>query len=126
MVFNNRTHAGELLAAKIAKTYRGNRPPLDLTSKTAILVDDGVATGATMRAATLSARKKGASKIVVATPVIARDTLKTLEVEADDVLYLDAPSYFGAVGAFYQEFAQTTDEEVVAIMRGLRARHQSC
>lgn len=109
-------------AARRLKTYRGKRPPLILTGKTAILVDDGVATGATMRAAILSAHKKGAKKVVVATPVIARDTLKKLQAETDDVVYLDAPVYFGAVGAFYQEFAQTTDEEVIALMQ----KHKDC
>lgn len=103
-------------ARRRLKLYRGRRPPLNLEDKTAILVDDGVATGATMRAAVESARAKGAEKVVVAVPVIAADTIPKLEKVADKVVYLDAPVDFGAVGRFFREFAQTTDEEVVKLL----------
>jgi len=104
-------------AQRRLKLYRGDRPMLNLKGKTAILIDDGVATGATMRAAIKSAETKGVKDIIVATPVIARDTLKKIETEVDEVIYLDAPTFFGAVGAFYQSFAQTEDKEVIELMK---------
>lgn len=103
-------------AERRLRVYRRDRPPLDLTKRTAILVDDGIATGLTMRAAIQSARKCGASKVVVAVPVLARDTLGVLQQEANEVIYVEAPFLFGAVGAFYESFPQTSDEEVVSIL----------
>ena len=103
-------------AQRRLKLYRGKRPPLDLKGKTAILVDDGIATGATMKAAIVSARAKGAKKIVVAIPVIASDTAGVFEEEADDLVYLQAPLYFGAVGRFYEAFDQTNDDEVIRLL----------
>lgn len=103
-------------AERRLKKYRGTRPPLNLTNQTAIIVDDGVATGATMRAGIASAKAKGAIKIVVATPVIAADTLQKIRQEANEVIYLDAPENFSAVGQFYTTFPQTTDEEVVGLL----------
>ena len=99
------------------KEYRGERPPLDLKNKTVIITDDGVATGATMEAAVEVIRQQEPKKIIVATPVIARDSLKKLEEKADKVIYLDAPLMFFAVGQFYQEFGQTTDEEVKRLLK---------
>lgn len=104
-------------AIRRLKLYREDRQPLNLKNRTVILVDDGVATGATMRAAILSVKNKKASQIILAAPVIAYDTLQALSREVDQVIYLDAPFFFGAVGAFYQNFAQTSDEEVIGIMR---------
>jgi ribose-phosphate pyrophosphokinase len=103
-------------ALRRLKKYRGGRAPLDLKNKIAILIDDGVATGATMRAAIKSARKKGSERVVMAVPVIAPGTLEKIREEADEVIYLDAPAFFGAVGAFYEEFEQTEDEEVIKLM----------
>lgn len=103
-------------ARRRIELYRGNRALLDLKNKTVILVDDGIATGATMRAAIVSARAKGAKKVIVAAPVVATDTLKTLQKEADEVIYLDAPIYFGAVGAFYENFEQVEDGEVISLL----------
>jgi len=100
--------------------YRRDRPKLDLKNKVVILVDDGIATGSTMRAAIASARAKGAEKIIVAVPVIPPDTIPVLQQEVDELIYLDAPVYFGAVGAFYQNFGQTPDEEVVSLMEEAR------
>lgn len=96
--------------------YRGNRAPLNLRGKTALLIDDGVATGATMRAAIMSAREKGAIKVIAAIPTIANDTVKLLKKEADELVYLDAPVFFGGVGQFYESFEQTTDDIVVDLM----------
>jgi len=104
-------------AERRLRVYRANLPPRELKDKTAILVDDGVATGATMRAAVRSVEAQGAKKIIVATPVIAADTLALLEREADAVVYVEAPADFGAVGRFYEKFDQTSDEEVVALLK---------
>jgi len=106
-------------AERRLKVYRGKRLPLNLEDKTVILVDDGVATGSTMRAAIRSVKKKKAKKIIVAIPTIAQDTLKKIQEEVDEVIYLKAPLFFGAVGAFYEDFAQTEDKEVIDIIRNL-------
>lgn len=92
--------------------YRGRRGPLVLKGMTAVLVDDGVATGATLRAAIAAARQLGAARVVVAAPVAAGEALSVLAVEADDVICLEAPSTFVAVGQWYRDFPQVTDEEV--------------
>ena len=104
-------------AQRRLKKYRGDRPELDLKGKVVILVDDGIATGSTMRAAIASAKAKGAEKIIVAVPVIPPSTISIMKEEVDEIIYLDAPILFGAVGAFYQNFGQTTDEEVIALMQ---------
>lgn len=104
-------------AARRLRIYRGDRPPLDLADKTVILIDDGIATGLTMQAAIKSVRAKGAAKIIVAVPVAARDSLEKIKQEVDEVICLDTPRFFGAVGAFYEEFGQVEDEEVVRRMK---------
>jgi putative phosphoribosyl transferase len=104
-------------AERRLKLYRGFRPPLNLTNKTVIIVDDGLATGLTMRAAITTVKKMGAAKIIVAIPVTPPDTAELIKKEADEIFYLDAPPLFGAVGAFYEEFAQTTDEEVIDLLK---------
>lgn len=104
-------------AERRMKVYRGDWPPLNVNGKTVILIDDGAATGATMRVAIRSVRKRGAAKIVVAVPVLPPDTRDVLQRDADEVISLDAPLLFGAVGAFYEHFPQTTDEEVVRLLK---------
>lgn len=105
-------------AKRRLKVYRGKRPPLStLKSKTTILIDDGIATGLTMKAAIRSVKKKGATKVVVAVPVAARDSLLEIKKEVDEVISLYTPIFFGAVGAFYEEFSQTEDSEVIEIMK---------
>lgn len=104
-------------AQRRLKIYRAGKPPVDLKGKTIILIDDGIATGSTMRAAIASVKAKKAHKVVVAVPVLARDTVKKIEKEADELIYLDAPLFFGAVGTFYEIFDQTDDEEVIEIMK---------
>jgi len=101
--------------------YRGNRPPLDLTNKIAILVDDGIATGATMLATILFARASNAKKIVVAIPVSPPDSLEKIKKEADEVVCLDTPSVFWGVGGFYDSFFQTTDQEVIELINKVGA-----
>jgi predicted phosphoribosyltransferase len=94
------------------RLYRGNRPPPDVRGKTVILVDDGLATGSTMLAAARALRQQGPSKIVVAVPVASRDTCELLKEEVDEVVCAATPEPFYAVGLWYQDFSQTSDEEV--------------
>lgn len=96
--------------------YRGTRAPLPLRDRTVILVDDGLATGATMEAAIASVRRHGPREVVVAVPVGAADTCRRLGSLADVVVCLRCPGYFGAVGQWYDDFAQTTDDEVTALL----------
>ncbi|MGB9706751.1 MAG: phosphoribosyltransferase [Microgenomates group bacterium] len=98
------------------KEFRGDKPPLKLKDKIVILTDDGVATGATMTVAVEIVRQQEPKKLIVAVPVIARDTLEKISALADEVIYLDAPALFFAVGQFYREFEQISDEEVVEIL----------
>jgi putative phosphoribosyl transferase len=92
--------------------YRGNRPPLDVRGKTILLVDDGLATGYTMRAAIAALRQEGPKHIIVAVPVAARSTCAELEKEADAAVCLYAPFDFMSVGQWYRNFSQTSDDEV--------------
>ncbi|HEY3088833.1 MAG TPA: phosphoribosyltransferase family protein [Jatrophihabitantaceae bacterium] len=96
--------------------YRGDRPPPDLSGRTAILVDDGLATGATMRAAVAAARKT-ASKVIVAAPVASWQAVAQLELEADDVVVVYVPKRLGAVGMYYDDFRQVSDVEACALLR---------
>jgi predicted phosphoribosyltransferase len=92
--------------------YRGNRAPLDLQGRTVILVDDGLATGSTMRAAVAAARRLHPQRVVVAVPVGSRSACEVLAAEADQVICLSMPEPFGSVGQWYEIFGQTSDEEV--------------
>src|SRR5881296_4056479 len=92
--------------------YREGRPPPELRDRIVILVDDGLATGATMRAAVKALRERGAAKIVVAVPVGPPDTCRELEQEADETICLSTPQYFQAVGQYYEDFSKTSDEDV--------------
>jgi putative phosphoribosyl transferase len=105
--------------------YRANRPALPLEQHTVILVDDGLATGATMQVAVRAARQRQAARVVVAVPVGAEDACRKLEAEADQVICLDTPSPFHAVGIWYDDFAQTSDEEVRRLLAQAQrdARH---
>src|SRR5438128_5096940 len=92
--------------------YREGRPPPELRGRIVILVDDGLATGATMRAAVKALRQRGVAKIVVAVPAGPPDTCRDLEEEADETICLSTPEFFQAVGQYYEDFSQTTDEDV--------------
>jgi len=94
------------------RLYRGQRPPPELEGKVVIVVDDGLATGATMRAAVSALRVTGPARIVVAVPVGAQPTCRELAAEADEVVCVRAPATFQAVGQWYDDFSQTTDEEI--------------
>ena len=92
--------------------YREGRPAPELKGRIVILVDDGLATGATMRAAVKALKQRGAAKIVVAVPVGPPDTCRELAEEADETICLSAPAFFQAVGQHYEDFSQTSDEDV--------------
>jgi putative phosphoribosyl transferase len=92
--------------------YRGNRPPPDVSGRTVILVDDGIATGSTMRAAIAALRQLGPARIVAAVPTAAPSTCDQLRNEADECISCITPEPFHAVGVWYDNFAQTTDDEV--------------
>src|SRR5213082_2352667 len=92
--------------------YRDGRPAPEIRGRTVILIDDGLATGATMRAAVKALRHRRAAKIVVAVPVGPPDTCKEFEDEADEVVCASAPEFFQAVGQYYEDFSQTSDQEV--------------
>jgi predicted phosphoribosyltransferase len=98
--------------ARRERLYRGDRLPPDVADWTVILVDDGLATGATMRAAIQALRQQKPARIVVAVPTASPDTCEALKVEADDVICAMTPEPFFAVGHWYEDFTQTTDDEV--------------
>jgi predicted phosphoribosyltransferase len=98
--------------ARRERSYRGSKPPLDVRGKTVIVVDDGLATGSTMRAAVRALRRENADAIIVAVPVAARETCEEFFREVDDIVCLRTPDPFQAVGLWYDDFSQTTDEEV--------------
>jgi predicted phosphoribosyltransferase len=103
--------------ARRMATYRGTRPEPELKAKTVILVDDGVATGATVLAALRALKQRKPGQLILAVPVGAADSMEVLGHEADQVVCLYAPESFWAVGAFYDLFDQTTDAEVIELLR---------
>lgn len=102
--------------ARRAQMFRGGRPRLDLSGATALILDDGIATGSTARAAVEVARKLGANCVVVAAPVTSAEAARTLSDVADQVVYLAAPPGFLAIGEFYADFSPTSDTEVVKLL----------
>ena len=94
------------------REYRAILPPLNLARRTAVLVDDGLATGSTMRAAALSARRMGATRVIVAVPVASWDGIDAMSEVADDMICVLQPPNFRAVAYWYEEFPQLTDEDV--------------
>lgn len=104
-------------AKRRLEVYRAGRPRRDLKNKIVIVIDDGVATGYTMRAALKTVRAEGAKKIIVAVPLAPPDTVEMLQKEVDEVVALQQPTFFWAIGAHYQEFHQVSDEEVVQLMK---------
>ena len=102
--------AEEIRRREIA--YRDGRAPIDVTGKSVILVDDGLATGATMRAAVRALKRQHAARVIVAVPVGASTSCRAVAKEADQLVCLEQPEDFRAVGLWYDDFTQTTDEEV--------------
>ena len=102
--------------ARREQAYRGDRGPIALTNKTVILVDDGLATGATMRAAVMAARQQQPARVIVAVPVGAVSTCADLAAEADDVVCVRTPDPFVAVGLWYRDFTPTSDHEVRSLL----------
>lgn len=103
--------ATDRLAAKAA-AWRGGRAPIDVAGRTAVIVDDGIATGSTARAACQVMRARGAAQVIVAVPVAPRATVDRLGSDADDVIVLESPEPFRAIGLFYDDFEQVPDSEV--------------
>lgn len=99
------------------KLYRSAREKVPLPGRIVLLTDDGLATGATMRAALWAARKEGPAKLICAVPVGAENTVQDLAEQCDELVCLRVPMFFGAVGQFYMHFDQTEDEEVLQILR---------
>ncbi|MFE6839005.1 phosphoribosyltransferase family protein [Streptomyces sp. NPDC057705] len=109
-------HAEEAELARQARRFRGDRPRVALAGRTVIVVDDGIATGATAAAACEVVRAQGAARVVLAVPVAPPDAVAWLRTEADEVVCLSTPRAFRAVGEWYEDFSQTPDEEVVALL----------
>lgn len=103
--------------------YRNGRPPLALTGKIVILTDDGLATGSTMRAAVAAVRRLQPARVIVAVPVGAKESCRLLEETADDVICLQVPDPFSAVGMWYEDFSQTSDDEVRMLVEEASLRH---
>jgi len=99
------------------KLYRSGNVDLNVKDRIVIVIDDGLATGLTAVAAVRSVKKSGAKQIILAVPVCAADTFQNIQHEVDEVICLSVPEYFDAVGRFYQDFPQTTDDEVIALLK---------
>jgi predicted phosphoribosyltransferase len=106
--------------ARRERAYRNGRPAVPIEGTVVMLVDDGLATGSTMRAAIAALRRLKPSRVIVAVPVGARETCEALGVMADDVVCARMPAALSAVGLWYADFSQTTDEEVTALLQDAR------
>lgn len=104
------------------KKYRGEKPLPSLKNKTVILVDDGIATGSTMIATILSIKKQNPAAIIVAIPVGPPDTIDKITKEVNEVICLDTPEFFAAIGQFYLDFTQTSDEEVTQLLQEIEKK----
>jgi predicted phosphoribosyltransferase len=105
--------------------YLGGRERVDLAGRTAIVVDDGIATGATMRAALQATRARNPDRLVLAVPVAPTVVLATLRKEVDDLICLEDHEAFGAIGYYYQDFQQVSDEEVIETLKRFPAPAKS-
>lgn len=110
--------------ARRERLYRGSRPPVAIAGRTVIVVDDGLATGATMRAAVAAIRKMEPARLIVAVPVGAPETCEQLRGEADEVVCAATPEPFQAVGLWYRDFPQSTDDEVKHLLEEARHEHE--
>jgi putative phosphoribosyl transferase len=114
----------EEVVQRVAR-FRGPHPPPELQGRTVVLVDDGIATGGTMRAALWALREKHPRKVVLAVPVAAVDSLESLSAEADEVECVEPADFMVAVGAYYEDFQQTTDEEVARLLALAREEQEA-
>ncbi|TWI28272.1 phosphoribosyltransferase [Mesorhizobium tianshanense] len=103
------------------RLYVGDRHLVDLEGRIAIIVDDGIATGATVRAAIRGLRRRKPGSIVLAVPVAPPDTIEALRKEADDVICLEEPEFFQAIGLYYRDFRQLRDQDVIALLDSARS-----
>jgi putative phosphoribosyl transferase len=103
--------------------YRGAEPPPEVAGRTVIVVDDGIATGATMKAALRGVRRNKPRRLVLAVPVAPPSTLAEMAKECDEIICLAAPEWFHAVGSHYVDFTQTSDEDVMALLAEAKALH---
>ncbi|GHF08289.1 MULTISPECIES: alpha/beta family hydrolase [Streptomyces] len=115
----------EAVLAEQARSFRGGRPRIPLDGRTAVVVDDGIATGSTASAACRVARAQGAARVVLAVPVAPPDAVAVLTAEVDELVCPFTPAVFSAVGEWYRDFSQTADEEVVELLRRNRATVRS-
>ena len=106
------------------RLYRGGDQPVDIKGRTVIVIDDGIATGATVKAALRGIRESEPRRLILAVPVAPPDTIDKLKRECDEVVCLSAPVWFSAVGGHYADFTQTTDEEVMALLAEAKAQRQ--
>jgi putative phosphoribosyl transferase len=106
------------------RTYRGQRPSPNVRSRTVILTDDGLATGSTMRAAAAALRQEGPARTVVAVPVSSPEACEEFRSQVDEIICAVTPQPFGGVGQWYDDFSQTTDEEVRELLRQANPEHQ--
>jgi putative phosphoribosyl transferase len=97
--------------------YRAGRPPLDVSKRTVILVDDGIATGSTIKAAIAALKKQGAGRVIVGVPVAPLSTIEELKNEVDEVICVSTPDFFIAISVWYDNFPQVTDDEVREFLR---------
>jgi putative phosphoribosyl transferase len=110
-------------ARRRLRRYRGDRELPHVAGRTVIVADDGIATGVTAMAALREVRAKGPRQLILASPVCARESIPQLSAEADQVVCVLVPQFFNAVGAWYRDFAQLTDDDVVAVLRQAWASH---
>jgi predicted phosphoribosyltransferase len=114
----------KLLAAR-ERQFRGGRPALEVAGREVIVVDDGLATGSSMKAAVRALRAAGAARVTVAVPVGPPDTCRELRALADEVVCLQSPRLFMAVGEWYEDFSQTLDEEVIELLEAAAGERQA-
>lgn len=120
-VFERMREQEAIELARRRKTYLAGRADIATKGKTAIVVDDGVATGATTRAALRAVRAREPKRLVLATPVGPNDTLAALQAEADEIICLYPREDFAAIGVFYDDFSQVSDEEVIGLLDAVHA-----
>jgi putative phosphoribosyl transferase len=114
------TREREELERRVSR-YRGNRQPMSVAGRPVILVDDGLATGYTARAAIEALRRRGAGRVILAVPVAPLDSVRELQSVADEVIAIETPTWFLAIGEWYEDFTQTSDEDVASILAAARA-----